>query len=460
MKHDGFPQPVHKIKIERGKLMMMVRKKSSKWIGLTMGLLLMSQSLGAMAYAAPTSPNKSGVSSYIPQQMNVPESDQTAIEDSVAYGLIDAVSIIGSEPDSVWAQQFKTGSMRVNQVVPIYDLDGNLSETMVVFDHGYIISEASNGEIIQFSFGDIDPTYFDGADRVYSHNNDHFAVKNNTAIDSNYKGKHLDEIKKEVSPKEKSKLKEKPKRFGQLSKKSKDFIFNGFVTGANEGNSTQDIITSPPAWMINFFQLSSSVVSSWSAPLVDSYFLNASNINQSNLKSNFLTSTDTDYANDCAVMSTLEIMGYKWGALTNAQKRTAYNAIVGSSYFSSSGVGYDKNDQIFKVGSEAIGKATQQTSDDPEKYLNINNYSTLKSYLQNYGPYYLSFNQNPYGAHTVTVKGTRQYNLTINYTTGGHDNYSEGFIQINDHWQPNGVDAFMNIDGLSITTYLTAIVAN
>ncbi|AIQ62481.1 hypothetical protein PSTEL_04560 [Paenibacillus stellifer] len=174
-----------------------------------------------------------------------------------------------------------------------------------------------------------------------------------------------------------------------------------------------------------------------------------------------MTSSDTDYANDCAVVATLEIMGYKWGSLTNTQKRTAYNAIVNSSYFSSSsGVGYDKNDQIFKVGSEAIGKPTQVTSDDPEKFTNVNNYSTLKSYLQSYGPYYLSFNQNPYGSHTVTVKGIRKYNLTINYTTGGSDNYSEGFIAINDHWQSDGVDAFMNIDGLSITTYLTAIVAN
>lgn len=440
----------------------MGKRKSWKLLSLTVGVALTTQLFGAVAYAVPsTSSTTYSISNYIPPQMSISESEKPIIEEAAAYGIVDAVSILASDPDSPWGQQFKAGTLRVNKIVPIYDLDGIVSETMIVFNTGYLIAEANNGEVLQYSYGDVDPSYYDNADRIYEYNYKHFASKNDTAVDSDFKGKKINQIKKEVAPEEKSKLKDKTKRYGDLTQKSKDFVFKGFFAGSNEGNSTQDIITNPPTWMINFFNLGSSQVSSWSAPLVDSYYLTAPNINQDNLKSKFLTSSDTDYANDCAVVATLEIMGNKWGSLTNTQKRTAYNAIVSSSYFnSSSGVGYDKNDQIFKVGSEAIGKPTQVTSDDPEKFTNVNNYSTLKSYLQSYGPYYLSFNQNPYGSHTVTVKGIRKYNLTINYTTGGSDNYSEGFIAINDHWQSDGVDAFMNIDGLSITTYLTAIVAN
>lgn len=131
-----------------------------------------------------------------------------------------------------------------------------------------------------------------------------------------------------------------------------------------------------------------------------------------------------------------------------------------SSYLTSNGVQWYDNDQLFKAAAEAIGKPTQKTADDPENYINTNNYDFIYNQLHTYGPGYISMTQDPYGAHNVTFKGVKGYSVSWKNSLGISQFYNEDFVQINDHWSSTPGDAYLSIQGSNVTWYFTNIVVN
>ncbi|MDX8360660.1 hypothetical protein [Cytobacillus sp. IB215316] len=112
---------------------------------------------------------------------------------------------------------------------------------------------------------------------------------------------------------------------------------------------------------------------------------------------------------------------------------------------SKDGVWYYNNDDIFKVAAEAIGEGTQSTSDDPGWRLGPS-YETYKDYIKTYGPSYLSMNHEPYGGHTVTVKGYAKYKTTFKDQFLINRTYYDEFVRINDHWGTTSGDAYLYLN--------------
>gem|GEM_PF-3484954 len=316
----------------------------------------------------------------------------------------------------------------------------------MVFKIGYLIVDADNGTLIKYSYGVVNNDYFNQADGIYTDDLGHFAVANGKVKDGQYSGMSIDNAKAKIKANKqaaKAKVKDN-KKWGKLDKGRSDLIIQGY--GANEGTSRHNYITDPVTWLQNYYGLGYGV------QYVSGYTLNVPEIDQN--------SSSYPEANDCALVATLEILGYYNGSLTSSQKNTAYSAMKNSSYFSSAnGVQWYNNDQIFKIAAESIGWPTQNTSDDPENYVNTNNYNFIYNQLHTYGPGYISLNQSPYPSHTVTFKGVKHYIVSWQ-TAGAYYSNFEDFVQINDHWAVTPGDAYLNIQGGNVTWYFTNIVVN
>ncbi|MZQ85949.1 hypothetical protein GQF01_27995 [Paenibacillus sp. 5J-6] len=379
------------------------------------------------------------------------QADTDMFTNGVAYGLLETVGLVSKYSSNAFSTAFKNGTLALKNTIPIYDLNDAVSEIMVVFNEGYVIVDAENGELVQYSFDAPNMEYLLKSEKLYEVSHGHFSVVSNEVQDGQFKKLNIQEVKKKANSNTVKKVKEKNKKWGQLNKTDVKNIFDGWYAGNNEGTSRNNTITNEYAWMSNYYG-----GTNFTATYTNGYSLNVPNINQDNGYS-YMSSL----GNDCAIVSTLEIMKYKFPTMTDANRQTAYNAIVASSYFSEAngGVGPTNNDQIFKVGAESIGKPVQSTSDDPEQYMNTNNFNFVLSWLQSYGPFYWSMTQAPYGSHTVTVKGVDQFSYS--FIKGGY-NYTgiDSFMAINDHWQASGTTAYLNIPGLSAYTYATAIIVN
>jgi hypothetical protein len=397
------------------------------------------------------------IETLIPKKMlkGVKDTQKSLIEDGAIYGVLESVSFLSSgssEESAHWKQQFENGTYRVTKVVPIYDLQGNLAEVMVIINDGYVITDALSGEVVQMGFSGVDPSYFEDKAAIYVHGLEHYSVNDaGVVVDGSQKGKSIAEVKQKLVSKMKQSDKKVNKKWGSLKGEAKQKVWKDFLAGANEGTSESNYITDPQLWLLRWYPYNNDGIKNLSVTETYSYSLYVPEILQSNWGPK---------ENDCAVISTLEIMGYHW-SLTSTQRTTAYNAMINSSYFvqPDGGVYPWDNDQLFKVGAESIGKPTQQTSDDPEDYSPA--YSDIKTYLQTYGPGYLSmgYNDDPYVDHTVTVKGVREFKTTFTDKLYINRTYYDNFLRINDHWSVTSSDAYVKYRD-DATWYYVAVVKN
>lgn len=367
------------------------------------------------------------------------------LEAAVSYGILETVSRVIADKDSVWAELFKNGMLDIKQIVPIKDFENNLAEVMLIFEEGYLIVDADNGALIQYSYGAIDAEYFNQSDEIYVDGLEHFSVSNGVIKDGRNENKGIDEVKSKI--KKERKEKQINKKWGiPLDKKLQKSIIQGY--GANEGTSRRNYITNPVTWLTNYYGSGYGI---WYSK---GYSLSVPEILQSG--------SSYPESNDCALISTLEIINY-YSSTTQTQRNTAYTAMKNSSYFDTvNGVYWNDNNNLFKIAAEAIGSpwSTQSTTDDIEDYVNTNNYDYIYDKLYHYGPGYISMNQAPYGAHTVTFKGVKRY--VVDWTTAQGAYYSnfEDFVTINDHWSTTTGDAYLSIQGGNLTWYFTSVVPN
>ncbi|QNU66269.1 hypothetical protein EHE19_015490 [Ruminiclostridium herbifermentans] len=391
---------------------------------------------------------RDNVRNLIPDRQieKIDESELDKLETSVSYGLIESLVTMQGNPDCPWQQQLEDGDFCIKKIVPLYDLDDNLSQTMIIYNDGSMIVDSDSGEVIQYSFGEVDTEYFNENDRCYVDGLSHFSVLGNKVKDGIYKGKDIDKVKNGHNKKQKNRDKKESNRWGTLSDDQKEQIISGFRCGNNEGNPTGDYITDPVTWIKNFEKKQGTT---WGDVKYEKgYTKTCPEILQE--------SSDYPHYMDCALISTLEIMGYYW-SLTASEKRLAYNSMANSSYYSmDTGVDFDDNDQIFKIAAEVIGKPTQKTSDDPETFFSNMNYSFFENTLKNYGPFYISLYQEPYGSHTVTAKGVIRYSTVNRYNA----TFNYDFALINDHWSKTSGSTYLSITYGNNTWYATAIKVN
>ncbi len=364
------------------------------------------------------------VEKHIPKKMKKYLNDEQIkqLVTANAYGIIEAVSLMSGEEDSPWTKKFKKGKLGIERVIPIFDLDDRLSETMIIFDEGYIIVDAEDGGIKQFSYDPVNLDYFDDNEKIYGYEFDRFAVDADGKIKSNNgkNGKDIQEVKRKLKALKKE---QKENKWGVLSPDQLEAILGGYY-GANEG-TTGDFITDPNLWLLRYYPNKESGITNLSVTRVEGPSKTVYEINQD--------ASDWPKTNDCAVISSLELYKYYWGTSLTDQKK-AYNAIVASSYFDDAGGGVQwyHNDDIFKVGAEAIGKNTQSTNDDP--YYVGPSYSTYKQEYNANRLGYVSISAAPYGSHTVTFKGYVQYKTTYRDRFAIDRTYYDSFVHINDHW--------------------------
>lgn len=366
----------------------------------------------------------------------------------MAYGILETVLRVSADDDSEWANQFKNGELEIKNIVPILDLNDEFSEVMLVFDKGTLIVNSQTGTLLQFSYGDSDLEYFNNIEALYVDGLQHFRVLDGIIIDGTYSNMEINDVKKQrnLDRTIEHKLNEK---WDSLLDNSDlvQKVIQGY--GANEGQSRHEYITDPNTWLINYYGSSKSVwYNKGYTKTVHEILQNASYYPE---------------ANDCALISTLEIISYFQTNLTQSQKNTAYNAMKNSSYFSSSnGVYWNDNNNLFKIAVEAIGSpwGTQDTSDDVEDLFGTKTYNYFYDALYNYGPGYISLNQDPYGAHTVTFKGIKQWIVDWTNSFGAYYSYIENFVMINDHWSATSGETYINLEGAGILWYVTNIVPN
>jgi hypothetical protein len=150
----------------------------------------------------------------------------------------------------------------------------------------------------------------------------------------------------------------------RLDEKTKQDITESFLTGSTNDGSTSSYITEPITFYKNYWAICNTTVTSLATN--ENIILNVPELNQSNLP--FITE---NYSNDCANVATIEIMSYYYPGLTNAQKKTAYTAMINSTYFKKpdNGVMFNDNDQLFKVAVESLNLGKQEISDDEENYI-------------------------------------------------------------------------------------------
>jgi hypothetical protein len=417
---------------------------------LSVSMLLGAPTGSALANDIQNYTNHSSESEYdykivIPQRLTVSAIDQEKLENAIAYGILETISRVMADPDSQWAVLFKNGKLDIKQIVPIYDVEDNLAEVMLIYEEGYLIVDAENGALNQYSYGEIDANYFNQSDKIYVSGFEHFAVANGIVRDGSYKGMEISTLKRGVNNPNKIK-KQTNTKWGIINKELRKSLIQSY--GSNEGTSRRNYITDPYVWLSNYYGPGYSIVYN------TGYSLNVPEINQN--------SSLYPEANDCAVISTLEILKYyQYPEITSSQLATAYNGMINSSYFSSSnGVYWYNNNELFKVAAESIGWQTQSTTNDPEDYINTNNYNYIYNKLYQIGPGYISMNQTPYGAHTVTFKGVKKYTVSWWSPQGAYYSNFEDFVQINDHWSITSGDAYLSIQGGNVTWYFTTIVVN
>lgn len=408
---------------------------------------------GSIAAKATTS--ESTIENLIPEKMvsKVTNNEKGQIEDAVVYGIFEAVSLLNADPESPWISDFKEGKFKLKKVVPVYNLNEQLSEVMVIFNKGYVIVDPLDGELIQFSYG-VNESYFDDKTALYNINFDHFALDSEgSVVDGNLKGKKIDEIKekyKNKTVKKKEQTTEINKKWGSFSENEKKSIIKNFdPAGANEGTSIYNYITDPKLWLLRWYPNTWNNISDLTVTELYSY---------SRYVPEILQADWGPKGNDCAPVATLEILGYYW-SLTSTQKRTAYDTMVNSSYFvqPDGGVYPWNNDQLFKIAAESINKPIQQTSDDPEDW--SPSYADMKSYLKNNGPGYLSMNQEPYYDHTLTAKGVKEFKTTFKDEFYIQRTYYDNFIKVNDHWSVTSGDTYVKYRNTS-DWYYVSIVKN
>jgi hypothetical protein len=418
--------------------------------------LLLSSPIGALALSndsrsstSISSTNNNELFDYkklIPTKLAVSEKEEDTLESAIAFGILETVSRVIVDQDSEWANLFKNGKLDIKKVIPILDVDDNLAEVMLIYEKGYLIVDAENGTIIQYTYGEVNQDYFNKSDKIYVNGSEHMSIIDGNIIDGNYKDKDFNAIKNELKKMTIKKDKSPNKKWDKMDKELRKSLIQGY--GANEGNSRRNFITDPAAWLSNYYGSGYSIVYN------KGYSRNVAEINQD--------LSQYPEANVCALISTLEILSYYQSPqITSTQLATAYTAMKNSSYFSSSnGVYWNDNDQLFKIASQSIGWPTQSTADDPEDYVNTNNYNYIYNKLYQIGPGYLSMTQAPYGAHTVTFKGVKSYIVSWWSAQGAYYSNFEDFVTINDHWATTSGDAYLSIQGGNATWYFTTIVPN
>ncbi len=383
----------------------------------------------------------------IPKKLEVSQNENDKLENAVAYGILETVSRIMADRDSEWANLFKNGKLDIKKVVPILDVDDNLAEVMLTYEKGYLIVDAENGTLIQYSYGEVNEDYFNESDKIYVNGLERMSVVNGKVKDGIHKDKDINTVKNEMKKSKINKKEKLPnKKWEKVDKDLRKSLIQAY--GANEGTSRRNFITDPAVWLSNYYGSGYSIVYN------KGYSRNVPEINQD------LSQYPEAY--DCALISTLEILSYYQSPqITSAQLATAYTAMKNSSYFSSTnGVYWYDNDQLFKIAAESIGWPTQSTANDPEDYFNTNNYDYIYNKLYQIGPGYLSMTQDPYGAHTVTFKGVKGYIVSWWSPQGAYYSNFEDFVQINDHWATTSGDAYLSIQGGNATWYFTTIVVN
>ncbi|RUT35851.1 hypothetical protein EJP77_02255 [Paenibacillus zeisoli] len=392
---------------------------------------------------------------------NLSEGESEELLDATSAAIINVMTLVNAGSGEEWTNEIKQGKFKVKRVVPVYDLDNQLIEAMVTFKNGgYVIVDIASGQLKQFSYGAINDSYLVENDLLYVNGQEHFGVKDNKVVDGNKKGFELATVKEEYKRNKKNLNNQSyvsdNSIISTLDEKTKQEIAESFLTGSTNDGSTSSYITEPITFYKKYWAIRNKTVTSLAT--VENIILNVPELNQSNLP--FITES---YSNDCAIVATIEIMSYYYPSLTNAQKKIAYNAMINSTYFNKpdNGVMFNDNNQLFKVAVESLKLGNQDTSDDEENYFFADGYDNIRRMLVNYGPIYLSLNQDPYPNHTLTVKGILKYDATVtDNTTLVKTSGTTSFIRVNDHWAVTATDAFMYIPSLGNTPYWTAIKKN
>ncbi|WP_256759852.1 hypothetical protein [Cohnella sp. WQ 127256] len=412
--------------------------------------LLLSFSFNAVAAtkASHEAEEQFDISKFIPQKLAKSTIEDEKLKTAVAYGVLETVLRVMADKDSEWADLFKNGKLDIKKIVPILDTDDNLSQVMLGYETGYLIVDADNGNLIQFSYGLLDDEYFAESDAVYVDGIEHFSSNNGVVKDGSKEGKKIEEVKTEAKKLGEIKRESIPNKKWELDMELRDSVLQGY--GSNEGTSRNNYITDPVVWLTNYYGSGKGVV------LNQQYSLNVPEIDQNSYSG----------ANNCALVATLEIMGYyQYPAITQTQRNTAYTAMKNSSLYSSgSGVLPWDNNNLFKVAVDAVGSPwnVQNSSDDDEATVVQDPYNLLYNKLQTYGPGYISLNQVPYTNHTVTIKGVQDYSVYWWTAQGAYYSYLESFAMINDHWTANTpTTAYLSLAGWGQSTwYYTFINVN
>lgn len=262
----------------------------------------------APAQAAQTTQTKhsTGIKSLIPKKMlqQLQSGDLELISDAAAIGILESVSFVAAHGEEAadWEQKFAQGTFQVERIVPIYDLTGALSEVMVVINDGYVITDVATREVSQVSFSGVNKSYLEDKASLYVDDLEHFAVDEaGIVVDGNKKGHKIQEIKQKYAGKVQKNQKQESKKWGHLKQEDKDNILRAFApAGLNEGNSDSDYITDPNLWLLRYYPNNYNVLRDLSVTQLYSYSRSVPEILQSNW---------TTKENDCAVISSLEIMG-------------------------------------------------------------------------------------------------------------------------------------------------------
>ena len=356
---------------------------------------------------------------------------------SVASGLTEAILIAEGDKQSIWSKDFIEGEFEIQKVIPIFDLSEEAIETMLIFDHGYIIVDSVSGELVRYSHESVQEGYFEESSKLYSDGFGYFAIdEHNNIVDKKYSNKSLKELKREFKKVNKSSEKNQEPLIENVE--TAEEILDSIYYGANEGNGVGDKITDPKLWLLRYYPNKESGITNLSVTQIESATKSVGEINQD--------LTIYKEKNDCAVIATLEIINYHYGSQSQTNRDKGYAAMIKSSYFSSAnGVYWYHNDDLFKVGAQAMGKGTQSTANDPSWKLGAS-YSEYKSYINSYGPSYLSINHAPYGAHTVTVKGYAKYKTVYKDRFAITRSFTNEFVRINDHWATTTGDAYLYLN--------------
>ncbi|MEK3746494.1 hypothetical protein NST23_27855 [Brevibacillus sp. FSL K6-0770] len=394
------------------------------------------------------------IGKYIPKNRKsiLSTNDLEKIANGTAQALMESMVISAVDTESPWAEQIKKGIFKVKKIIPVHDLEDRLSEVLVIFTEGFVIVDSDSGELLQFSFEKIDSSYFDNNKTLYSNQFQHFSVNHDgVVIEGKDKGKSIDELKRENNSEPNKKriinTTQMQNKWENTTEDTLDSLFSTFLSGANEGYDG-DYITDPGVWLKKYLENDGYTNVKVSEEYSQSYYV--PDINQDD-------SPWDNYDNDCALISTLEIMNYH-SNLSSSNKKKAYDAMIKSKYFvkPDNGVYPWDNANLYKIAANAVGDSSQSTSDDEE--IVTPDYDDIKNYLDSDGPGYYSMDSKPYYDHTVTVKGAKEYEATFRDSNDTRHVWTYEFLRINDHWGATSKDAY--IRPIYLSTYYVSIKHN